>query len=502
MRLNSIILVTFLSFFYFCKLAFGNYCLWVEGGAAQKDGASRDYYNQAAHLKWKHFQGDWIDAEGLPQGLSPYSQAYIKDTDSIQNVEWDITDLVNQWLQGTVQNNGIFLHVIAGNGDYSFRSRECSEYSNQRPFLNITLDNGEKITVEPEADTYLDKSTYKSIGGKSKTLVVGSGPDGKNILIRFPLNGFSGQTIKSAYLKMTSFAQYGSHILIGAFLCEPGETKSKKDQNGIAKNYMNDKGIKNHKDVILFSDFEKKRALEEWSSADHFVKIVESDVTQSFVPFSGNALSIWLEKGKNLGGGLRFKFMEKMGLEPEKVFFRYYLRLANNWHQTVSGGKLPGFLGTYNRAGWGGRKPNGYDGWSARGLFLPTIQEKSNPLFGMTPIGTYCYYADQPEQYGGEWVWSPGKSGFPVKNRWYCIEQYVQLNSPGIKNGVLKAWVDGYQVFEKKNILFRHTYDLKIEEVVLSLYHGGQPVSPYHQHMYIDNVVIARKYIGPVSLNR
>ena len=140
----------------------------------------------------------------------------------------------------------------------------------------------------------------------------------------------------------------------------------------------------------------------------------------------------------------------------------------------------------------GGRKPNGYDGWSSRGVFLPTIQE----------IGNYCYHADQLGQYGASWTWNPGKTGFPVKNRWYCIEQYVRLNTPGIKNGVLKAWIDGYQVFEKNDILFRLTYNLKIEEIVLSLYHGGPAVSPYDQHMYIDNVVIARKYIGPVSLKR
>jgi hypothetical protein len=40
---------------------------------------------------------------------------------------------------------------------------------------------------------------------------------------------------------------------------------------------------------------------------------------------------------------------------------------------------------------------------------------------------------------------------------------------------------------------------LKIEGVWLDIYHGGTEVSPHDQHMYIDNVVIARRYIGPIA---
>ncbi len=46
-----------------------------------------------------------------------------------------------------------------------------------------------------------------------------------------------------------------------------------------------------------------------------------------------------------------------------------------------------------------------------------------------------------------------------------------------------KAWAD--------------TEALKIEQVWMNVYHGGTKPSPYDQHLYIDNVVIARKYIGP-----
>ena len=33
----------------------------------------------------------------------------------------------------------------------------------------------------------------------------------------------------------------------------------------------------------------------------------------------------------------------------------------------------------------------------------------------------------------------------------------------------------------------------------MNVYHGGTAVSPYDQHLYIDNVVVARQYIGPMN---
>ena len=53
--------------------------------------------------------------------------------------------------------------------------------------------------------------------------------------------------------------------------------------------------------------------------------------------------------------------------EPEEIYFRYYLRLGNDWNPTTDGGKLPGISATYSRVGWGGRKADGMTGWSMRG---------------------------------------------------------------------------------------------------------------------------------------
>ena len=75
----------------------------------------------------------------------------------------------------------------------------------------------------------------------------------------------------------------------------------------------------------------------------------------------------------------------------------------------------------------------------------------------------------------------------------------MRLNTPGEDNGILQAWVDGQLVFERTDLRFRDTRDLKIESVWFNVYHGGLERAPHDLGLYIDNVVIARKYIGPMS---
>ena len=63
--------------------------------------------------------------------------------------------------------------------------------------------------------------------------------------------------------------------------------------------------------------------------------------------------------------------------------------------------------------------------------------------------------------------------GHLENNRWYCIEQYARLNTPGQNDGVLRGWVDGKLAFEKTDIRMRDVADLKIQSIWINLYHGG-----------------------------
>jgi hypothetical protein len=76
------------------------------------------------------------------------------------------------------------------------------------------------------------------------------------------------------------------------------------------------------------------------------------------------------------------------------------------------------------------------------------------------------------------------------------------MNEPDEKDGIIRAWVDGVLAFERTDIRFRHVDSLKIEQVWMNVYHGGTKPSPRDQHLYIDHVVIATEYIGPVETRR
>jgi len=210
----------------------------------------------------------------------------------------------------------------------------------------------------------------------------------------------------------------------------------------------------------------------------------------------GRSLQVTTPRGEHMGTSFAYKFREQLGAEPEEIYFRYYLKLDLDWKHATSGGKLPGISGTYGKAGWGGRKVNGSDGWSARGLF------ETRRGADLTAIGFYCYHADMRGRYGENWRFQPRLQ----HGQWYCVEQYCKLNTPGQdgargkNDGILRGWIDGQLAFEKTDVRFRDVDSLKIEEVWVNVYHGGEtPVPSEDIHLYLDDLVIARQPIGPLN---
>ena len=483
------------------SVAFAEKNDWAEGTVGQPDGATRDFYNRAAMLPWKHFMGDWRDAKNVAQGNDAYAVTRVIDSDTAKFVEWNVATLVAQWMDGKYQNQGFFLLTVGDRGTIKFTSRESRQSEQQPRLMLVGIDGSAELT--PQADTFLSKSTFRSMGDREGLEI----SDSNSTLLRFDLSTTKKLgKLSKATLRLYTTQQYGAAD-IGVFRCQQGhDLPASAAIPGIAAKYRDDQGISKDTDVVFATDFEAKTWHKEWTRAGEMdvVETIAADLIRNFKPLQQKALRVRIAKGNTGALNTLYKFGKQTRHEPEEIYFRYYLRLGNNWNQTVQGGKMPGISGTYGVAGWGGRKVDGTDGWSARGAFQRSIPNE-NPLGGLHPIGTYCYHADMKGQYGDVWVWSRGYRGYLENNRWYCIEQFLKLNTPGNsgapgkQDGVLRAWVDGRLAFEKTDIRFRHVDKLKIEQIWMNVYHGGTIPSPHDQHLFIDNVVVAKKYIGPMS---
>ena len=462
------------------------------------DGLTCDYFNLGAGAHWRHRQGDWRDAEGKEQGGVPFAQARIVANNSTQRIEWDVTRLIQSWYDDEALNQGLFLRPVPGSppGLAEFHSREADSAS-VRPVLVLTFADGTIDQVAAASDAVLDCSTYTGLGRVPRIAV---GPDRPSVL-HFQLPPVAGRKVtKAVMLLTTTDRQYGD-VVAGVYrLIPPGGIVAGKVEIGLAAAYPRDEGIQRDPDVYMFASFDSAAWRSNWSHVRESgtFDTVASDPALKFVPLRGKALRVNLAKGNNFGLDIDYAFASKNGREPEEVYLRYYVRFADDWRPTLDGGKMPGVSGTYDRAGWGNRRSDGTNGWSMRGSF-GRWAEKSNPIYGLTPLGTYAYHADMKDFNGEGWVWEKGQGALLARNRWYCVEQQVKLNTVGRADGVVRAWIDGVLVFEKMDVRMRVVPSLKIDKIWMNIYHGGTEPSPHDQHLYLDHVAIAKRYIGPMA---
>lgn len=460
----------------------------------EMSGVGCQYYSVGGRQSWKRKLGDWVDRNGRMHGDEAYAVARTGQAPLSEGMYLDITELARQWLNGSRPNTGILLRALSGSATLELPSREADP--SLAPVLELEWNDGSLESLDVAVDATLDCSTDKG-NGKSKRLRIA--PE-LNVLLVFELPKGAATDLRKARLRLLPQRLYGRSLAIGAFSTQPPwayATKARTD--GIAARYAEDVGIGADAAVLFATSFEDKDWMHDWN------RLTRGNVAQvgpgegnGFVPLAGSAIRATLSKGENTALNLRYLFRQHHGEEPEEIYFRYYLRLGADWNPDVEGGKMPGFAGTYGRAGWGNRITDGTNGWSARGSFgraFP-LRPGEKPV---TALGSFVYHAEVKSPFGAHWPWSLGRGGLVHNERWYSVEQHVKLNTPGKHNGVLRAWIDGVLVAERTEISFRTVADLRVESLWMNVYHGGIAKSPRDMSLYIDNLVIARSYIGPMS---
>lgn len=448
-------------------------------------------YQAGTRFAWQRKGGDWKDADDTEYGDRPFARRDVAKTKGVQHIQWEIIDLTRAWERGVEPSGGIYLRQLAGSGpSVKFHSRESQDPA-MRPRLVIDWDDGVRTELTPTADTTITCTSLSGKGGKPNLEV----RDNRSAILVFPFESRTDARVVDARLILVSYKQYGATSDIGVFSLSGPFAQNSAGKNGFAAAYRWDAGIDAYPAVVFATGFESADWLDGWSKMSRSSvaeRVMDDD--NGYEPLSGSALKVTVEEGKKQGLNLLFRFKEKTGSEPEAMYFRYYLRFGDNWEPRVSG-KMPGFAGTYDKAGWGGRRPDGTDGWSARGRYTVS-SVLGNDRFS---LGSYVYHARMSKKYGDGWGWNIGPTGVLAKNQWYSVEQYLKLNDRGENNGVLKAWIDGVPVFERRNIRFRDADTLRIETLWMNVYHGGTKKAPRDISLYIDNLVIASEYIGPAG---
>ena len=157
-------------------------------------------------------------------------------------------------------------------------------------------------------------------------------------------------------------------------------------------------------------------------------------------------------------GGAQFYALRRAG-PVETATLRYRVRFPKGF-EFVKGGKLPGLYGGTATAG--GRTPSGKDGFSTRYMWRADGKaEVYAYLPGSVEVGTSLGR--------GSWTWPTG--------RWVETEQEVVLNTPGRADGRLTVRIDGQQVLQREDLLFRDVQEVRIDGLFFSTFFGGGDTS-------------------------
>ncbi|MGA7271785.1 MAG: polysaccharide lyase, partial [Acidimicrobiia bacterium] len=196
------------------------------------------------------------------------------------------------------------------------------------------------------------------------------------------------------------------------------------------------------------------------------------DMTRTHVTrgYMGRGLEVDIPTGGFRGFGPYARLPEPV----DHAWFRYYVRLVD--FRPVSSGKLPGLADASTTPTAKGCKPSTTDnpGWSAR-LMFDTVGTGGAGL-DEVPIGYYLYHLDQAADCGDELMFGVGLR----QERWTCVEGEVRMNTPGVNDGAVAAWIDSRKVFARDGLAFRRSGEdgVSVRELWDNVYFGGRYSTP------------------------
>lgn len=271
---------------------------------------------------------------------------------------------------------------------------------------------------------------------------------------------------------------------------------------GIASRYPDDLGIERDPHVILFDDYE--------------VDSLAALQSKGWVPRHGPGL--WKDgRGKKLGWhnyairhGPGVAFTGRSCLEnravakeygqmmtfdlpqgEEVVFHRFYMKLARKLPAEIS--RIAGVTGA----------AEGEPTWHTYGAETPR-SDGTGPFWTLLTLWNWQQDGQikrrnlriESKKTDDHFVLRAAEDLMPV-DKWFCLEMMTRLNTPGKKDGQMRVWLDGREVFRHTGIWWRNVPRVKIRAVCDQFY-ADRTTFPGDGLIWVDNRVIARKYVGPM----
>ncbi|MCY2954930.1 MAG: hypothetical protein NTU53_23620 [Planctomycetota bacterium] len=292
---------------------------------------------------------------------------------------------------------------------------------------------------------------------------------------------------------------------------------------GIAARYVADRGIEKDPDVIFADDFESwtdngaQPPAGAWSMRKSNISrthAVDGKMTTPSGPGPGSRvleIACWTEGTGSQVGGLSRKLgnynhaNEGLGDGCDEIYLRWYQKFDENYRGVQNhGGNLGGRDLKLPDAAWVGMAA--IRDIASRGYFYSGVQPYGKLGSPQMEMGFYSYHMDKKGPWGENY---PIQKNMPIRvGEWHCVERHMKLNSVDEKTGEARAdgveelWIDGQLSIRKADVRFRRVPHLRITLFSLETYYHGLPKEFDAAHpikVYYDDLVMARRYIGPMQ---
>lgn len=267
---------------------------------------------------------------------------------------------------------------------------------------------------------------------------------------------------------------------------------------GLAANCFADRNIATDRNVIFADDFEDGVPWSRWDDKrDPAGEVLAEDDPALDTGLLGDrCLRVTATLGRNTGGGLTKWFPP-----AQTVFVRFYVKFDKGCdyiHHFVTLRANRGLTGKDRWSGFGGAglKPAGDERFS-------TALEPWGNWGHFNPPGRWNFYSYwhemKPASDGRYWgnSFAPEHQPDIQRGEWICAEFMLKENTPGQANGEQAFWIDGQLRGHWKQINWRKSAGLRANALTLESYVTDRWTKHPTNIVWFDNLVIARRYIGP-----